>query len=534
MSQGTILTTADHKKVGLAYLLLSLVFLLVGGAIGAVLKAELANEGIQLVNGNFSRLVSEHVTVSVFLFLAPAWVGLASYVVPLQIGAARLAFPRAMAFSLWTYAMGGALLIASYIIGPPGGEGSGFLGLTSPDPLAAVPSGSSEATDLWLVSLMVLSIAAIIAATTLAVTVLKLRTPGLTLRRIPMFSTASLVTSLGIILATPVFFAGLLLFYLDQHYGGVLFSSSTEGARTVWRNTVWLYGRPELFLLTLPALGAAADIVATHARRPFLDDRPIRAALALFGILSLGAFWLPSDAARAIVQPSPAVLNAVLGLPVAVIVLVLLGTLAKGRPHPHVSLLFVAGFVVLLAFGAANGLIAGLADVTGSAWTTGHLHVVIFGAPTLLVAGSIYHWGPKMSGRSLSNAAGGLVFLLLFGGFLLIGLGDYLLGYNGAAAHVADIPSSADLGTYVQLGTVGAVLLALGGLVLLADLVRALATKPAEGEAAAADPYEGLTLEWAAASPPPAHNFDAVPEVRSPYPVYDLRTPAAASTGGAE
>ena len=522
---GGWLATADHKRLGLTYLFFALVFLLVGGVIGVLLKAELAGSGNQIVGDNFGRLFSEHATVSVFLFLAPAWVGVAAYVVPLQIGAARLALPRLLSFALWLFAFGGILLLVSYIIDSP----ETGIGLTS---LTAVPAGSSEAgtaTQLWCTSLMMVALSSILAATSLAVTILKLRVEGLTLRRIPMFSTATLVTSLGIVVATPMFLAGLVLLYIDQHSGGHIFSSRAAGADLVWRHTLWLFGRPEVYLLLLPGIGAAADIVATHARRPFLDDRPIQAAIALFGILSFGALWTPHNAQKALVLPNPPALNAVLGGVVGIVVLVLLGTLAKGKVKPHVSLLFVAGFVVLLAFAAANSIIAAVADVHGHAWTEGQLHVAIFGAPTVLLAGALYHWAPKMLGRHLSAAMGGGVFLLLFGGFLLMGLGDYLLGYNGAPSHVKDYGAGHDWGTYSQLGTVGGVLVALGAVVLVADLVRTAVTK---GAAAADDPYEGLTLEWAAASPPPPHNFDAVPEVRSAYPVYDLRTPAA-TTGGA-
>jgi heme/copper-type cytochrome/quinol oxidase subunit 1 len=518
------LTTADHKRVGLLYLFFSLLFLLVGGAAGAILKTELTGEGVQIVGDNFSRLFNEHATVSTFLFLAPAWVGLAAYLVPLQIGASRVAFPRALAFSLWTFVCGGALVIVSYMVGPPGGGRFGSLGLSNSLPMAARRGGGGAATDLWVMGLLVLSLSALVAATTLAVTILKLRVPGLTLRRTPMFSTATLVTSIGIIMATPVFVAGLVLLYIDQHYGGRLFLPSTEGYQVVWQHTLWLFGRPEVFLLSLPALGAACDIVATHARRGFLDDRPLRAAIGLFGLLSFGAWWLPDNAGRALVLPNPPVLNAVLGVPVGIIVLVLLGTLVKGRLKAHVSLLFVAGYVLLLGFGAINGIIAGLAGVDGKAWTEGHLHVVIFGGPTLLVAGAVYHWAPKLFGRQLSAATGGAVFLLLFGGFLLMGLGDYLLGYNGAPAHVNDFPPGEDWGTYATLGTVGGYLLTAGALLFTLDVMRAAGSKTKD---ASADPYEGLTLEWAAASPPPPHNFDAVPEVRSPYPVLDLREGAS-------
>jgi cytochrome c oxidase subunit 1 len=525
---GNWFTSGDHKRIGTAYLIFALLFLLVGGVLGVVLRADISQSGTDILGARFARAFSEHATVSVFLFLAPAWVGLAAYVVPLQIGAARLAFPRVMLFSLWLYVFGGGVLIVSYMLGTPR-VGAGLLGLASGSPIAAKSGGAGETTDLFVTGLMMVGLAAVLAAGCLATTILKLRVAGLTLRRVPMFTSATLVTSLGVIVATPMFLAGLALLYVDVHFGGRIFASSANGGDLVWRHTLWLFGRPELFLLTLPGLGAAADIVATHARRPFLDERPLRAVFGLFGIASLGALWAPHSAQRALVLPNPPALNAVLGALVGIVVLVLLGTLARGRPRAHVSVLFVAGFVVLLVFAAANAVIAAVAGVHGSAWTDGHVHVAVFGAPTLLLAGAIYHWAPKMFGRYLSNGTGGAVFLLLFGGFLLTGLGEYLLGYNGAAGHVREYASGDNLSTYSQLATVGGVLVALGAVALFADLLRVAAGK---GAAAPADPYDGLTLEWATTSPPPPANFEAVPEVRSSYPALDLRAAAGAGTGG--
>ncbi|HUR18712.1 MAG TPA: cbb3-type cytochrome c oxidase subunit I [Acidimicrobiales bacterium] len=519
--------TADHKRLGLLYLGAALLFLLVGGILGMVLRTELLSEGSGIAGDEYGRLFSMHVTVSTMLFLAPAWVGIASYVVPLQIGSGRLAFPRLHAFSFWLFLLGGGLLLTSYVVGPPRG-----LGLVSSVPTPAGKGGGDTATSLMIVSLALVAVAALLAAADLAVTVLKLRTPGLTLRRLPMLSWAILTSSLVTVLATPVFLAGLALFYMDQRFGGALFAAATLGSRSVWRHTLWLYGRPDVYLLLLPGLGAGCDIVATHARRPLVSPAAGRAAIVAFAFLSLGAWASGSGVGDAILLPTYSPLTALVVLPVGVLVLLWLATMAAGHRHLHTALLFVAGFVLLAAFGALNAAIAAAAKVDGTAWTTGHLHVVAFGAPTLLLLAAIVHWAPKLFGRELAPGAARIGFLGVFGGFFLMGLGSYLLGYDGAPSRTSDFDFSSDASTFSTLSTLGAVVLLLGLLAFVAEMIRAARSLAPPGPA---DPYQGLTLEWATSSPPPPHSFDSVPEVRSAHPLLDLRLAAeqgAPSAGG--
>lgn len=517
--------TADHKRLGLLLLGGSLLFLLVGGIVGLVLRAELAQEGVDLVGNNYGRLFSLHATVSALLFLGPAWIGLGTYVVPLQIGSGRLALPRLHAFATWLFLLGGAMLVAAYLIGPPLG-----LGIADATPSPAPKGGANNANALAIMSMAMVAAATVLAAIGLAVTILKLRTPGLTLRRLPMFSWATLVASVVTMLSTPVFLGGLVLVYLDQRLGGRFFHPENAGGQAVWQHTVWLFGRPEIYLSALPGLGAACDIVATHTRRPLASLDMARKAISLFALLSFGAWAAGTEVADALVLPTYSGLTGLIAVPVALLVLVWLATVAKSRPREHVSVLFVAGFVGLVGVAAVHALIAAAAGVDGSAWTTGHLHTVAFGAPTLLVAGAVYHWAPKLFGRELSPALGRIAFLGLFGGFFLLGLGSYLLGYDGAPAHVKDFEFSTSASTYALLAAVGGVVVVVGALAMGADVARAMA-----GRATASgpeDPYEGLTLEWATASPPPPQGFDTVPEVRSAHPLLDLRSASAEGDGG--
>jgi cytochrome c oxidase subunit 1 len=516
-----LLATADHKRLGLLFIAGALLFLLVGGVLGVVLRGELAETG-NLLGDEYPRLFSLHATVGVLLGLGPLWVGLATYLVPLQLGASRLALPRLHALSLWLFLVGGGLVIAAYVMGPPSG-----LGLSTATPMGAPEGGAETEVVLWVVGLVLVGLAAVLAAVSLAVTVLTMRTPGMTVSRVPLFSFASFATSIAVVIATPVFLAGLVLLYVDQHYGGAFFGPDHGVTQAVWQHTLWLFGRPEVYLLLLPGLGAACDIVSTHARRPLLVYPAAQGALALFAAIPFLAWAAGTDVKDAVVLPTYTPLTALIALPVGILALLWLGTLAFGSPRIHISLAFVVGFLGLAAFGAVNAAVAAFAEVDGNtAWTTAHVHVLVVGAPLLLAVAALYHWAPKMWGQSLSAGLGGIVFLALFGGVFLNGLGTYLLGYDGAPAHVAEYADGVQL-NYSRLAAAGGVLVGLGVLLLVADVAR-VASAARRAEAAEADPYEGLTLEWAAASPPPPANFTAVPEVRSAQPLHDLRAAAGA------
>ena len=514
--------SADHKRLGVLFLVGALLFLVAGVATGTVLRAELAREGVDL-DVHYARLLSFHATVSTLLFLLPGWVGLATWLVPLQIGATRLVFPRLHAFALWLFLVGGALVVAAHLIGRLAFDLAEAVPRPGPD------QGANQATSLAIMGMALVGIALVLAAMDLVVTILKRRATGLTLARLPLFSWATLVTSLALLLAVPVFLAGLALLYADRHFGGDLFLGNPAG-RAVWRHTLWLLARPEAFLVLLPGLGAACDIVATHARRPLTGEAGARRAVVLFAVLAFATWAGASGAAEALVLPTYSVPTALVAVPVAVIALALLGTSLRGRPSLHVSLLFVAGALLLLGLGATNAAVAAMVGVDGRAWTTGNLHTVAFGAPALLFFAALYHWAPKMTGRHPSPKLGGVCFLGLFAGFALLGMGSYLLGYDGGPAHVQDYSFTPGATTFNPLALMGGALVALGLLAFVADFARLAVAR--RGEEAGADPYQGLTLEWAAPSPPPPHNFDTLPEVRSAQPLLDLRTPAESGSRG--
>jgi cytochrome c oxidase subunit 1 len=507
--------TADHKRIGVLFIYASFLFLLATGAAALVIGAKQASPGLGLADSTFARLYGLHSQGAILLFLTAIWIGLATYVVPLQVGAGRLALARVSAMGFWVYLFGGALFIVSYVQGQVNG-----LGITQSTPLAAIPGGADGATILWIVSLGMIALGFLLASASLFVTVAGLRSDGMTVFRVPAFSWATLVASAVTLVSTPVFLGGLLILGVDQRFGGTFFRATTPGSAAIWQRAVWLYGRPDVYLLTIVALGAAGDIVATHARRPLLDHKAALVLLALMGALSLGAWTAGPSAAAAVVVPTYSVLTAAVAIPLGLSVLMWLGTAAKGEPHFHVSLVFVVGAIGLWISGAANALGASLHHVDGmagtSAWIAGNVHTVVVGPPTLIAIGALYHWAPKIWGRSLRSSAGGLAVLTLFGGFAATGLAYYFLGYHGVPLGQTVGITSYDKSLYA-LAEVGGVLVVIGVLVVLADLAMS-----GRGPAAGENPYGGLTLEWATTSPPPPWGFDSLPEVRSEAPLQHL------------
>jgi cytochrome c oxidase subunit 1 len=515
----TWLNTTDHKRLGLLFVYASLLFLLAAGVVGLVAGAQQAAPSLGLSAESWSRLYGLHTQMTVLLFLTPVWIGLAAYVVPLQIGSGHVAVPRMLATGFWLYLVGGGMFVAAFIVGEVNG-GS----IVSSSPIAAVSGGANDATNLWIMSLGVMSIGFLLALASLFTTIVTMRIDGMTMRRLPAFSWSVLVASAVTFVATPIFLGGLLLFGIDEHFGGTLFTAASRAGIPIWQHTVWLYGRPDVYLLTLVALGAATDIVVTHARRPILNQTGLMVALALIGLVSLTSFASSESVTRAVIVPTYSALTALVVIPIGLVVLIWLGTMGLGRPRFNVSLLFVVGSILLWLIGGANVIVATVRGVKGfngnSAWVAGNAHMVVFGPPTLLAVGAIYHWGPKMWGRRLNLGLGGLAWLCLIAGFVCSGMGYYLLGYNGAPLGQIVGATSYQKGLY-GLSEAGGVLIAIGVLVMIADIVVSLTLR--RGQVAGNDPYDGLTLEWATTSPPPRWGFDSVIEVRSEAPLYVAR-----------
>ena len=523
----------DHKYVGSLFVAAGLLFLVAGVVLSLVMRAQLATPEATIVGDRtYRQLFTMHGVFSVFLFLLPVWLGLGSAIVPLQIGAARLAFPRLHAMAFWLFLGGAAMVTAAPLASDV------FHGWALSDPIPVKLGLPGQGPDLLLLGLILVCMAAVLVLVNIVVTILQLRAPGMTLRRVPVFSWSIMVSGAVLLLALPVLIGAFGMLFVDRHYGASLFSGFTGsrgGNPLIWPRLFWFGAYPVLWALLIPALGAVSEIIATFARRPLFSRDRASAALVGIGVLSF-AGW----GSEVSTLPRPRlifVLGALAVLaPVALLILNWLATLraagSAGKEGDRDALrgsfsatpmLWALGMLPVLALGLGASVVSAI-DAGGGAhanyWQVGQQHALFFGAATIGAVAALSFWGPKLWGRRLSDALGKLEILAVVGGTLLTVLGMLLLGVQDMLVHTSTFDSSEDweLGNLVV--SAGGAIVGLGLIVLLLDLLGSVVA--GRGGPAGADPWGGQTLEWATPSPPPRHNFDALPEIRSGAPLADL------------
>jgi heme/copper-type cytochrome/quinol oxidase subunit 1 len=521
----------DHKVVGTELIVLALLFLVVGGVLALVMRAQLSTANGSVVNDTeYRSLFTYHGTFLVFLFLLPAWLGIATAMVPLQIGAGRLAFPRLQTLALWMALAGGALMtIAPFASGGKLITGWSFT-VPIPDPGAIRGDG----VEYLLLGIAIVLAGAVLAAANLVTTILKLRAPGLTARRLPLYSWSVLVSSAVLLLSLPVLVAGTVMLFADHHYRAHLFSgltSSGAGNPFLWPRLFWFGAYPMLWALLLPVLGLASEVLPVFARRPIADRTRAMVALAAVGVLAF--FGWGSEVRNLERARFVFVLGALAVLaPVASLFLNWLLTVAKAATGGGLGadrllatpMLHVLGVVSVLAVGLAAGAVSAVdasRSLHANYWQVGEQHLLFFAPATLAVVAAVHYWAPKLWGRGLSQGVGRLEVLLLAGGAFVSFLPALVLGLQHMHVHTSSYPSHDSWRAANLVMSAGSAVLTLGVLVFALNLLVSVAMR--RGRPAPDDPWGGHTLEWTAPTPPPPHNFDRLPEVRSATPALDLR-----------
>src|SRR5690349_13980849 len=517
------LTTTDHKKIGIMYVINSFLFFLIGGIFALLVRTELAAPGIQLFTNEhvYNEAFSIHATVMIFLFIIPMLAGLGNLAVPLMIAAPDMAFPRVTALSFWMLPLGGMLLLAGFLT--PGGAAAA--GWTSYPPLSErLPlSSPGPGQDLWIAAIILIGTSSILGGINFLVTIFKMRAPGMTLFRMPIMVWTILVTSVLVVMATPVITSALVMLYIDRDYGGSFFNFQTGGIPVLYQNVFWFYSHPAVYVMVLPAMGVISEVLPVFSRKPLFGYKAFIFATAGIGALGFSVWAHHMFTTGAVFLPFFSLLTFLIAVPTGVKMFNWVFTMFRGQLTFSTPLIFAIGFLTMFLIGGINGAFSAAVPVDfalhDTYWVVAHLHYVLFGGSVFGVFAGIYYWFPKMTGRMLDEGLGKIHFALMFIGFNLTFFPMHMLGIKGMPRRIADYSSSAGWNDWNLLATIGGFIIAISVLPFIWNVFVSLRN----GKIAGDDPWEANTLEWATSSPPPPYNFDRLPDIRSERPLFDQR-----------
>ena len=515
------LTTTDHKRIGVAYMVTAFVFFILAGALAGLIRIQLFSPDTDLVSqGTYNELFSMHGSMMLFLFLGPFAFGLGNYFVPLQIGAHDVAFPRLNALSYWFFLFGGLTMVSGFLTA----DGAADFGWTGYAPLSSVVRTPRLGADLWLIALALTGLSGVLTGVNLVATVICMRAPGMRMFRLPIFTWNMIVTSVLVLMAFPILTSAVVMLFADRHFGAHIFDVDAGGSAVLWQHLFWFFGHPEVYILVLPYFGVVTEVLPVFSLRPVFGYAGLVFATISIAVLSMGVWAHHMFATGAVLLPFFTGVSMLIAVPTGVKFFNWIGTMWGGRIKLATPMLFAFGFLFTFLIGGLSGVTLAAAPidfhVTDSYYVVAHMHYVLFGGSVFGLFAGIYYWFPKVTGRLLDERLGKIHFWMMLIGFHLTFFVQHILGLEGMPRRVADYQADDGFTGLNQVSSIGAFLLAASTLPFLWNVWRSLrAGRPASG-----DPWDGQTLEWAAPSPPPTHNFpDPLPPIRSNRPVWDAR-----------
>src|SRR4051794_15206586 len=525
------LTTTDHKRIGIMYMVTTFVFFLMGGTEALMMRLQLGAPDNTLISPQtYNALFTIHGTTMIFLFVVPMMAGFGNYLVPLMIGARDMAFPKLNALSYWLLLAGGIVFYSSLFFSAP------QAGWPMYTPLSSVAYSPSNGVDAWIFLVHLTGLSSLLGAVNFYATIVNMRAPGMGWGRLPLFVWTILVYSILLILALPVIAGAVTLLLTDRHFGTHFYDPSQGGSPLLWQHLFWFFGHPEVYIMVLPGFGIISEVLPVFSRKPIFGYKAVAASTVVIAFLGM-LVW----AHHMFATPSPSVVfiffmmaSFLIAVPTGVKIFNWIATLWRGTIEFTTALLFCVGFIATFVMGGITGIFLAVFPVdwqlTDTYFVVAHLHYVLMGGAVLGIFAGIYYWFPKITGRLLSEGMGRVSFGLMFVGFHVTFLVQHSAGLSGMLRRIYRYPDVGNLATYNLISTIGSFILALGILITVINVVRSVNN----GVIAGPDPWKGNTLEWFTTSPPPVNNFDVVPRVRSVEPMKDIRRQVLRQSEGAE
>ena len=516
-------TTVDAKRIGILYGVTAFVFFLMGGIEALIMRTQLIKADNTLVDpAVFNQMFTMHGTTMIFLAIMPLNAMFFNFLLPLMIGARDVAFPRLNAFSYWMFLFGGLFLNASFLAGAV--PDSGWFSYAN---LTSKPFTPNHGIDYWTLGLQILGVASMASSFNFLVTIINMRAPGMSFLRLPIFIWMTLVVAVLIVLAFPVITVALILLSIDRFAGTSFFLTGGGGDPILWQHLFWVFGHPEVYILILPAMGMVSEVIPVFSRKPIFGYKAMVVAGAVIGIMGF-TVWSHHMFAVGL-GPIPnaffATSTMAIAIPTGVKVFNWLATMWGGQISFKTPMMFALGFIGMFIIGGLSGVMHASppSDLQQSDtyFIIAHLHYVLFGGALFGFFAGVYYWFPKMTGRMLHAGLGKLHFWLFFIGGNLTFFPMHFVGLDGMPRRVYTYSEDLGVGWLNTVETIGSYVIAISILVFLVNFFKSVRG----GAPAGNDPWDAHTLEWSISSPPPYHNFDVVPTVRSARPLWDIKYP---------
>jgi cytochrome c oxidase subunit I len=521
------LTSTDHKVIGYMYLITSFCFFGIGGLLALLMRAELARPGLQfLTNEQFNQAFTMHGTIMLLMFATPLFIGFANVIMPLQIGAPDVAFPRLNMFSYWLFLFGSLIAVSGFLT-PQGAADFGWFAYA---PLNDSIHSPGIGADMWIMGLALSGFGTILGGVNFITTIICMRAPGMTMFRMPIFTWNILLTAVLVLMAFPVLAAALFALEADRRLGAHIFEANNGGA-LLWQHLFWFFGHPEVYIVALPFFGIISEIIPVFSRKPIFGyNTLVMATLSIAG-LSVTVWAHHMFTTGAVMLPFFAFMSYLIAVPTGIKFFDWIGTMWRGSLSFDTPMLWSVGFLVTFLFGGLTGVLLASPPidfhVQDSYFVVAHFHYVLFGTVVFAMNAGFYFWWPKFTGKMLDERLGKIHFWILFVGFHTTFLVQHWLGAEGMPRRYADYLSTDGFTTLNTISTIGSFVL---GLSTLPFLYNVYITSKRGKKVTVDDPWGyGRSMEWATSCPPPRHNFISLPRIRSESPAFDLHHPEVAA-----